>query len=249
MLPFFLLFVFFWSGCAPKNVGWGPNFSAVDNRTRRVAVLKPELYSYEVSGGGVPEYRIDWSSLAAQNLSKALHRELNNKKFAGILIDENGEDLDLDTIHSFVQLTASAIRNHLYGKQAFIPQIDSFDYSVGPIAKLCDQLEVDAALFVFGTDENYSRLHKETLKKAARVKTAKSAVWGTLSILLTGYGSFATHSIPQERTSLCCVVADRQGRIIWFEQYDKADGADLSKSHYAKKLARIIVSGLRLKVK
>ncbi len=248
LILFFTLHIFFWTGCTPKDVALGPNFSAIDSHTRRIAIVTPELRSFEISGGGIPECRVDWSRSAARNLSMTLKEELKNKQFEGILISEKENNFDLDTIRSFVQLNAYAIQSHLYGEYYFKPQLDTFDYSIGSLAGLCKEITADAIVFIFGSNEKFSRQRVETLQKMARVKTARSALGGTLSMILTGYGSFRTYQIPKERTWLYCVVADRQGRIIWYEQCHKADGSDLLKVNDARMFAKTIINGLRLKV-
>jgi hypothetical protein len=243
-VPLFTSAFFILTGCAARNVGYGPHFPQVDDRIRTIAVLTPEFSTYNISGGGIPEYRVDWSRKGKENLVRALLTELENHHFKGI--DAAGDTLafNADTVTTFIKHVSNTILRHTFGQQAFIPQIDSFSYSTGSLATLCDYYESDAVLFLFGMDEHFSDLYKSTMKKEAAVKTAKSAVFATVSLILLGSGTYRTYSVPPERSFLCCLVADRKGRILWFNRYLKADDADTRTASDAEKLAKAIVAGL-----
>jgi hypothetical protein len=249
IFTFFFLFVLLFSGCASRYKGYGPNFSAVDKNTRKIAILKPDLYTYEVSGGGIPEFRSDWSQIGEKKLAEALQKQLGKKGFEGVVVLDSEDVSTIDTIASFVKFTAKIIQKHLYGENPFITQIDTFDYSTGSLVEYCNRFEVDAVMFLFGSDENYSSLRKEVLKRAAAVKSAKSAFWATISMILFRSGTYRTYSIPLERSFLCCVVADVQGKIIWYKKYLESDGSDMRLNADVEKIAAKIVNGFNLRKK
>ncbi len=243
----FILLTLLFIGCAAKYEGYGPHFSAVEPQTRKIAILSPDVSTYEISGGGIPEYRIDWSRIGRRNLSCALRTELAKRGFEGIPVDNDTASGSNDTITAFVKHIAGTIQQHLYGQNPFLGQIDSFTYATGPLTELCERYEADALMFLFGADENFSDLRKQTLTQAATAKTVKSAVFATLSLVLTGSGVYRTYQAPNELTYLCCLVADVQGKIIWFKKYFEADGADLRKQSDVDKLAQSIVNGLNIR--
>ncbi len=250
----FFLFLFtplacLFTGCASQYQGYGPHFSPPGEQIHRIAVISPDLYVYDVSGGGIPEFRIDWSKSAETNLGEALRMQLTKKGIEGIFISDVNDIPSLDTIMPFIKLVATVIHEHLYGKDPFTPQIDSFDYSAGPIAELCNHLQVDAVMFSFGADENFSPLRKETLNKIATVKTAKATFWGAISMILFGSGTFRSYTVPLEQTFVCCLVADKNGKIIWYKHYMQSDGADLRKSADAGKLAGNVLNGFYFRKK
>jgi hypothetical protein len=164
-------------------------------------------------------------------------------RYEGVPFTEDDSSMRIDSITSFVKNVATTINRNLYGESAFLPQIDSFTYSTGPLSDLCDHYNVNAAMFIFGADEHYSAKRVDVLKRSAALRTAKSMFWSTLQMLFLGSARFRTYSIMPERTFLCCVVADRSGKIIWYKRYLSADGLNLSVPADAMKATEQIVSG------
>ncbi|HEX3018746.1 MAG TPA: hypothetical protein VHP36_00520 [Chitinispirillaceae bacterium] len=142
-----------------------------------------------------------------------------------------------------VKLIISSIQNHLYGQYPFITQLDTFNYQTGPLSELCHNLQADAVMFTFGSDEYFSPMRKNILQRATTAKNVNSVISG----VLWGSGSFKTYSVPRERTFLCCLVADSEGKIIWFKQYKESDGADLRTTADAEKISRRVLYGLNFR--
>jgi hypothetical protein len=244
-----LIFIAVLTGCASKTHGYGPSLSPIDREIQKIAIVKPDIYSYEVSGGGIPEFRIDWSSEAEKNISAVMIPQLKKFQYESLDIANIDSTVQTDTIQSFVKYVSMAISSNLYGEDAFLPQIDSFNYSVGSLTEFCDQFNVNAVMFIFGADEHYSELRKEVLQRSAAVKTAKSIFWSVISTVLLGGATFHTYSVMPEQTFLCCVVADRSGKIIWFKRYWSADGLNLAIQADAEKAAEQIVAGFNRRKK
>lgn len=240
LLPVFILLL---TGCAAQYTGYGPHFSPIEKHIRKIAIISPDLYVYDVSGGGVPEFRTDWSKSAETSLSHALRLQLEKKDIEGIDATELIDTALTDTILPMIKLIISSIQNFLYGKVAFITQIDTFDYQTGPLPEICHSLQADAVMFTFGSDENFSPLRKKILQKATAARNVKSAI----STILTGSISIPTHTVPLARTFICCLVADKEGKIIWYKQYQKSDGADLRKLADAENIAGQVLKGFQLR--
>lgn len=244
-----LSFLIILSSCASKTIGYGPSLSPIDQNIQKIAIVKPDICSFDVSGGGIPEFRIDWSTEAEKNISDVMMAQLKKFRYEGIGISNIDSTLRTDTLTSFVKHVSAAISSNLFGEGAFLPQIDSFSYSVGSLSGFCDYLDVNALMFVFGADEHYSELRKDVLKRSASLKTAKSMFWSILTSILLGGATYRTYTMKPEQTFLCCIVADRSGNIIWFKRYLSADGLNLSLRSDAEKAAEKIVAGFNRRKK
>jgi hypothetical protein len=229
-------------GCAPRYEGYGPHFQPLEKNIR-IAILKPKLYCYDVSGGGVNEYRDDWSMTGTNVLAETIKKQLDDSHLEAEIIKEFPGNFDPDTLFSYVNLNAGAIRYHLYGKNPFIAQIDSFNYSIGQIRDICNLLNADAILFVNAFDEHFSDVHREMLRKSAAVKTARSIIGSVIMTILFGSSSYRIYDVPKERTIVNCTVADANGRIIWYNQYMKADDADLTRYSDNERITKEILKG------
>jgi hypothetical protein len=250
---FFILIILYsfllLTGCASSTRGYGPNFSPIDWNTKKIAIIKPDLYAFEVSGGGIPEFRLDWTKEAENHLSRAMIVQLEKFRYECVNISEFDSIEKFDLSNSFVKNVSTAISSSLYGENAFLPQIASFNYSIESQNDICDRYGADAVMFIFGADEHYSELRKEVLQRSAVAKTARSMFWSVLSMIFLGGATFKTYSVIPEQTFLCCLVADRTGKIIWFKRYLEADGLNLSNTPDAQKAAEQIVAGLNRRKK
>ncbi|NLD99151.1 MAG: hypothetical protein GX640_04700, partial [Fibrobacter sp.] len=233
-------------GCAARYTGYGPHFSPVEKTIKRIAILNPEIYSFDVSEGGINEFRVDWSDIAKEKLAEALTVKLNSKGFIPTVIKDTESGVCTDTVRAIIKIVTNEIQKRLYGKNSFYNQIEKFDYSTGSVSQICNLLNVDALLFVFGLDENYSVERIKNLSKTASVKTARSTIMAVISTILIGSGTIRTYSVPFERTYLSCTEVDTSGQIVWFKKYFEADGYDMRKPYDAAKLAQSITKGFRI---
>jgi len=219
----------------------------VEHSIQKIAIVVPDVYTYDISGGGVPEYRFDWSTIGSRNLAMATRTELGTHVFEGILAENDTGAFSMDTITARVKHVATALQKRLYGKNAFITEIDSFTYSTGPLHTLCTRYNADAVMFLFGIDEHFSDQRKSILKTEAALKTARSTFFSTLSLLLVGSAQFRKYEVPPERTWLYCLVANAEGDIIWFKQYAEADDTDMCKTGDIEKVVKEVLSGFNRK--
>jgi hypothetical protein len=231
-------------GCARTYVGYGPHFHYVDNAIKRIAVLAPDIRAYEMSGGGIPEYRVDWSDSGGKACARVAAAELGNRMFEPVTVEKDTSKPALDSLTPFVEQVVMTIQKALYQEQPFENELDSFTYSIGPTRDLCSRYGADAVMFLFGIDERYSPLRKKTLEAEAAVKTVRSGILSVLTSILFGVGAYRVYSASPERTWLCCCVADREGRIIWFRQHLEADNADLTRRDSVREVVRKVLDGL-----
>jgi hypothetical protein len=217
-------------GCAAKTTGYGPNFEPMDNKMIRIGLLSPEIFAYDVSSGGVPEYRVDWSSECNNAMTGPMTRELARWGIMGIPLLDSADDTTMYNLRRLLRLHCDIISKYLYGKHAFLPQIEKCSYAVGDIGPFCDRFGIDGVLFFYGFDEHFSDGRRRMLQRAASVKTTQSACMSLVLLPLTGTLYIRQYRVPPERTFLCAIVAARDGSVIWFNEKKAADDADLRES-------------------
>lgn len=217
-------------GCAASSIVSGPYFNPLPSTAKKIGIFTPDIIVFDVSSGGIQEYRDDWSKKCDSAIIEPIIKELAKRGFMGIRILDDRNDLTARQIRDNMQFHCEVIQNYLYGKNAFIPEIDHFDYSIGDIKLYCDRYGLDAVLFLYGFDEHFSDGRRKMLKNAANVKTARSIFVNVLLLLFTGSFSVTTYRPPLERTYLCAAVASRDGPILWYNRKLAADNADLSSS-------------------
>jgi hypothetical protein len=230
-------------GCARTYLGYGPNFHYPDDAIKRIAVLPPDIRTYEISGGGIPEYRVDLSDSAGRACSRAAVSLLGTRMFEPVAVEKDTSKRALDSLSPFVEHVVRTIQKALYQEHPFENERDSFTYSIGEVRDLCARHGADAVMFLFGIDERYSALRKKTLETEATVKTVRSGILSVFTAVFLGVGAYRVYSAMPERTWLCCCVADREGKIIWFRQYLEADNADLTRQDGAREVVRKAIEG------
>lgn len=131
--------------------------SNAELRPKKVVVLPPQVFVYELTAGGVPTRMADWESVAHANLLSAVAREATaNKLFQTV----SAPDLDpatrdqLDAHMGLYDRVAQSVFVYGRGQQdAWAHKKNEFDYTVGPgLAFLRERTGADAALIVLGSD-------------------------------------------------------------------------------------------------
>jgi hypothetical protein len=118
-----------------------PDLGARLPAIRTAALVSMEVSEYEVSVGGVPELKEDWSVGARRAITDALAAALRSRQIELRVVDP-GPDMqeEIDDLRAL----AEAINASL----GFRP--GSFDFSLGPVDRLADRYGVDALVFVWG---------------------------------------------------------------------------------------------------
>ena len=128
-----------------------------DSRPKKVVLLPPQVFVYELSTGGVPSRKIDWEATARNNLSSAairLAREAGMFEVIPAPDPAPAVQEQLDAHIGLYDRVADSV--FVYGrgdKSAWAHKKNEFDYTIGPgLAFLREQTGADAALIVLGSD-------------------------------------------------------------------------------------------------
>lgn len=203
-------------GCAHTYFGDGPRFEPLEPTWKRVGILFPDITTYRFSGGGVKEYRADLSAATSRYLAQAIRGALQGEGIEAVYIEEQQKTAELKKLEKLLQYTTKTIQANLYGEHSFGLMLDSPDYSVGQIQPLCDSLQVDGILAVYGTEESFTDEFREYQQSQARARTTRSACLGACLGLTTGYFTYRVYSPAPERVFVCGILAGSRGFIRWY---------------------------------
>ncbi len=198
-------------GCiAPRSIQTHPALSQKCQNIKSIVLAKPDIKVYLVSAGGVPELMDEWSSLASDNVTKALLSQFEGSgtKMSVLKTDAQNEQEMKDVLALF-PVVSNAIMYHATPTQPGFTQSapsayeTGADYSVGPISKILDPAGADALLLVHGLDQ-----YASAGKKAVNVL---GTVSGVMMSALTGIVV-----VPRgEGTTIRIALVDRNGSVLW----------------------------------
>jgi hypothetical protein len=129
----------------------------LDKRPKKVVLLPPQVFVYELSAGGVPTRMADWEATARANLSNAATRLAREAGQFELVTAPALDPLLADQLEAHIGLydrVAQSVFVYGRGEQgAWEHKKNEFDYTVGPgLAFLREQTGADAALIVLGSD-------------------------------------------------------------------------------------------------
>lgn len=129
----------------------------LEARPKKVVLLPPQVFVFELSAGGVPTRMADWEASARDNLSAAAIRRARESGLFELVPAPQLAPADLDRLDAHIGLydrVAQSVFVYGRGEQAaWAHKKNEFDYTVGPgLAFLRDQTGADAALIVLGAD-------------------------------------------------------------------------------------------------
>lgn len=126
-------------------------------RPKKVVLLPPQVFVFELSAGGVPTRMADWEATARDNLIAAATRLARESSLFEVAPLPPLAATDLDTLDAHIGLYDRVAQSvFVYGRgdqAAWAHKKNEFDYTVGPgLAFLRAQTGADAALIVLGSD-------------------------------------------------------------------------------------------------
>lgn len=129
----------------------------LEARPKKVVLLPPQVFVFELSAGGVSTRMTDWEATARDNLTTAATRRAHALKLFELLPAPPLEASDLDQLDAHIGLydrVAHSVFVYGRGEQAaWAHKQNEFDYTVGPgLAFLRERTGADAALIVLGSD-------------------------------------------------------------------------------------------------
>lgn len=135
-----------------------PAFSQnLEARPKKVVLLPPRVFVFELSAGGVPTRMADWEASARDNLITAATRLAQHSRLFELVPAPPLAPADLDLLDAHIGLydrVAQSVFVYGRGEQgAWAHKKNEFDYTVGPgLAFLREQTGADAALIMLGSD-------------------------------------------------------------------------------------------------
>lgn len=129
----------------------------LERRPKKVVLLPPQVFVFELSAGGVPTRMADWEATARNNLIAAATRQAHESGLFEVLPTPALAAADLDTLDAHIGLYDRVAQSvFIYGRgeqAAWAHKKYEFDYTLGPgLAFLREQTGADAALIVLGSD-------------------------------------------------------------------------------------------------
>lgn len=198
-------------GCAaPRTIQTHPALSQKCQNIKSVVLAKPDIKVYLVSAGGVPELMDEWSSLASDNVTKALlaRFEGSGTRISVLKTDAQNEQ-EMREVLALFPVVSNAIMYHAAPAQPGFTQSApasyeaGADYSVGPIPKILDPAVADAMLLVHGVDQ-YASAGKKAVNVLGTVSGVMMSAFTGLVVVPRGEG-----------TTLRIALVDRNGTVLW----------------------------------
>ncbi len=125
-------------------------------RPKKIVLLPPQVFVYELSAGGVPTRMADWEATARDNIVAAATRLAQQAGFE-LVPAPTLDPLLADQLEAHIGLYDRVAQSvFVYGRgdqEAWAHKKNEFDYTVGPgLAFLREHTGTDAALIVLGSD-------------------------------------------------------------------------------------------------
>lgn len=129
----------------------------LEQRPKKVVLLPPQIFVFELSAGGVPTRMADWEAAARDNLVSAATRMASASHLFELIRAPQLQSADSDLLEAHIGLYDRVAQSvFVYGRgdqSAWAHKKNEFDYTVGPgLAFLREQTGADAALIVLGSD-------------------------------------------------------------------------------------------------
>lgn len=181
-----------------------PGFEAIP-KASTIAIMPVDIELFEISAGGVPEPRADWTEAAARHFKAALERKRRTLGVKTVELDEKGIDeaAEINALHAAV---ARAISLHHFGPGFLnLPTKDGkLDWSLGePVREIRRKTGADYALFTWIRDSY-----------ASGERIATMIVFALLGVGLGG----------GMQTGYASLVDLDTGQVLWFNRLLRVTG-------------------------
>lgn len=214
------------SACATTAVRTAGNAKIeFSSQTKRVLFVAPDVQLSEITTGGIPEARADWTEAALGFISNDISAHFATSGTEVVKADklDNPHDAQLAKLHGVV---GRAILLHAYNGVLKLPNKgDALDWSLGPGTNdMRQRYGADYALFVFVRD--------------SYVSAGRAAVIAGAAILGVG--------IPGgQQIGFASLVDLRTGNIVWFNRLLSGTG-DLRTAAPAQSTVDNLIKGMPL---
>jgi hypothetical protein len=192
-----------------------PDFTALPPQSK-IVVAPPDIELFEVTAGGLPEPRADWSDTARKLTRAELEKRRPSLGVDTVELDQGSAD-ELSELLSLHAAIARSIALHQFGRVPLPTKNGHLDWSFGDAMKpLQERTGARYALFIWVRD-GYS-------------SASRKAVMGLTVILTLG------HVVPlgAGQEAYASLVDLETGRVLWFNMIARHRG-DLREADSAAK--------------
>jgi len=197
---------------------------------QRLGILGAEVFLYDVSSGGVFEYRDDWSKLASRRAVISAALTLAGMGYDPVAVPDAGLTRDIFNLKARMRYHCMAFRSRFYIDRSMYVRsmnatsegaeigyfytstlVDTVKYSIGSTDSLCNFYGVDGFVYVYGFQE--SRNWRRPPNGAAASKRDGRDGGG--------------------KAYLAVVLVGRDGRVLWYKDLAFTGAADLRTDRYS----------------
>jgi len=198
---------------------------------QRLGILGAEVFLYDVSAGGIFEYRDDWSKLASRRAVISSALALSGMGYDPIAVPDAALTRDIFSLKAKMRYHCMAFRNRFYIDRSMYVRsmnarsegaeidyvytstlVDTVKYSIGPTDSLCNVYGVDGFVYVYGFQESRN-WRRPRSKDAAAPKRGVRDDGG--------------------RAYLAVILVGRDGRVLWYKDLAFTGTADLRADKYS----------------
>lgn len=214
------------SACVTQHHRLAENLARPDGRAPKILVLPVDAELSELSFGGAPTTRQDWTIAARDNMNNSLRQIFAEKTlpatFRDVDVATSDDQAKLLRLHAAV---GQSIMHHQYDGPTSLPtKIGSFEWSLGPtVSVLAGDSQADYMLAIYVRDS-----YSSASRVAAQVIAA--AIFG---VAIQGGVQVGFASLVDMRT----------GEIVWFNRLMRGAG-DLRTAGPARESIEMLLAGL-----
>lgn len=148
---------FLFTGCAPLTYRANNEFKSYFVQKKKVLVLSPNMKIFQLTAGGVDQYKDDWSVGSKNFMAAELKAELesfNTIDFVqldnNVLSESNRRFIEQQ--NGIFYIVAHSVVTHTYESPTFFKhKIENFDYTLGEeLSAFKDIVDAEAILFIDG---------------------------------------------------------------------------------------------------
>jgi hypothetical protein len=174
-----------------------PDFDSHIAGIHKAAFLAPEVKAFEISAGGVPEEKEQWTAVSKSNAAHAVRTGFKSLGIEVQPLDAGASPDEVEEVRTLSEAVFVSVLDYTYSTP-FPEKVKRFEYSVGSVSPLLDRAGADALVLVWG---------------AGFAPTFGRHV---LNVLVGG---------PPQQARLAVALVDRAGTILWFNYAHAAGSA------------------------
>jgi len=218
------------AGCAPKEYRLNPEFTSLSKEIRHPVLAHPKVEVYELTAGGVRELKQEWCNIGLENVASAVLQNLQGIQYQIMDKDLTPElEEKIEDVRALYNAVSYSIQVHAMNPEspnAFPAKIANFDYSIGPIEDILQELDADGIILVYGSDE-ISTGGRQGLMAAGIIVGAFTGVYVA----------------PRSGiTSINASIINPEGTIIWYSSKASAGTHDLRNKESVDKIIQELFS-------